>query len=115
MKKSITKTKILFILLILIIGIIGYKNIPVQSNEITPVNDEKPQKNLGIPTEIVKVTKENLVEKISYIGTIQSKETVLVSPKIPAEIVELNIAEGDYVKKGEILARLDDSNIRAKL
>ena len=34
---------------------------------------------------------------------------------MPGEIVELNIKEGDYIKKGEIIASLDSVSIEAKL
>jgi membrane fusion protein (multidrug efflux system) len=41
-------------------------------------------------------------------------DALSVSPKIPGRIVQLNVDEGDTVAAGEILAQLDDSDLRAE-
>ena len=38
-----------------------------------------------------------------------------VAGKIPGRIVELGAREGDYVEKGQVLARLDDAQVRARV
>lgn len=73
------------------------------------------QNDLGIPTEVISITLDQLTEKISYIGTVEAENSVLLSPKITSEISQLNFKEGDIIKKGDIIARLDNSQLEAKL
>jgi RND family efflux transporter MFP subunit len=44
-----------------------------------------------------------------------ARRQATVASKITAKMVELDIEEGDHVKAGQIIAKLDDTNIRAAL
>jgi RND family efflux transporter MFP subunit len=46
-------------------------------------------------------------------GYVVARRQATVASKITAKMVELNIEEGDHVKAGQIIAKLDDTNIRA--
>jgi len=48
-------------------------------------------------------------------GYVIARRQATVSSKVTAKVVELLIEEGKPVKAGEVLARLDDSNVRAQL
>jgi HlyD family secretion protein len=48
-------------------------------------------------------------------GYVVARRQATVASKITARMVELDIEEGDHVKAGQIIARLDDTNIRAAL
>src|SRR5450631_3532262 len=48
-------------------------------------------------------------------GYVVARRQATVASKITAKMVELDIEEGDHVKANQIIARLDDSNIRASL
>jgi RND family efflux transporter MFP subunit len=48
-------------------------------------------------------------------GYVVARRQATVASKITAKMVELDIEEGDHVKAGQIIARLDDTNIRAVL
>lgn len=54
-----------------------------------------------------KVTKQSIIETVSANGKIQPETEVKVSPDISGEIIELYVKEGDVVKKGDILAKVD--------
>lgn len=49
----------------------------------------------------------------SYAGTLDSTATI-VSAKVSAEILQLYAKEGQWVKKGELLAKLDDTTYKIK-
>lgn len=53
-----------------------------------------------------KVTKRTIVETVNASGKVYPEVEVKLSPDISGEIVELNVAEGDSVKKGQVLARI---------
>jgi RND family efflux transporter MFP subunit len=48
-------------------------------------------------------------------GYVVARREAAVASKITGKMVELNIEEGDRVKAGQVIARLDDTNIRAAL
>src|ERR1700723_4577081 len=48
-------------------------------------------------------------------GYVVARRQATVASKITARMVELDIEEGDHVKPGQIIAKLDDTNIRAAL
>jgi len=61
------------------------------------------------------VKKQNLKITVSANGTIQPERTVNVSPKNAGIVERLLVKEGDFVKKGEIIAYMDDSNLQGEL
>ena len=48
-------------------------------------------------------------------GYVVARRQATVASKITARMVELDIEEGDRVKAGQVIAKLDDTNIRAAL
>jgi len=48
-------------------------------------------------------------------GYVVARREAAVASKITGKMVELDIEEGDRVKAGQVIARLDDTNIRASL
>ena len=48
-------------------------------------------------------------------GYVVARRQATVSSKITDKMVELDIEEGDHVKAGQVIAKLDDTNIRASL
>jgi RND family efflux transporter MFP subunit len=48
-------------------------------------------------------------------GYVVARRQATVASKITAKMVELDIEEGDHVKEGQVIARLDDTNVRASL
>src|ERR1700733_9632055 len=48
-------------------------------------------------------------------GYVVARRQATVASEITAKMVELEIEEGDHVKAGQIIAKLDDTNIRAAL
>lgn len=56
---------------------------------------------------VEKVIRRNIIETVSANGKIQPAKDVKISPYISGEIVELYVKEGDFVKKGQKLAKID--------
>ena len=59
------------------------------------------------------------VEKVPVwaeaVGTVRSRQTTRVSPRIMGTILQIAANQGDAVTKGDVLARLDDREIAARL
>ncbi len=56
---------------------------------------------------VEKVTRRNIIETVSANGKIQPAKDVKISPYISGEVVQLYVKEGDFVKKGQKLAKID--------
>ncbi len=49
------------------------------------------------------------------VGTVQSVHEVTISSKLLARVTEINVKAGQAIRKGEVLLRLYDSDLRSKL
>ncbi|MDD4088271.1 MAG: biotin/lipoyl-binding protein, partial [Tissierellia bacterium] len=54
-------------------------------------------------------------ETINYVGTIEPKRSTTISPSIAGQITQVYVEEGSLVKYGDILVKIDDSQLRAGL
>lgn len=63
-------------------------------------------KHEGIKVSTEKVARKTIVETVNASGKVYPEIEVKMSPDISGEIVELNVAEGDSVTKGEVLAKI---------
>jgi HlyD family secretion protein len=63
-------------------------------------------KDEGIKVTAEKVTRRTIIETVNASGKIYPEVEVKMSPDISGEIVQLNVEEGDSVKKGQVLARI---------
>ncbi len=63
-------------------------------------------KDEGVKVTAEKVEKRTIVETVNASGKIYPEVEVKLSPDISGEIVQLDVAEGDSVKKGEVLAKI---------
>ncbi|PQJ20328.1 efflux RND transporter periplasmic adaptor subunit [Nonlabens tegetincola] len=61
----------------------------------------------GLLVETKEVTKMNVTETVSATGKIRPEVEVSISPEVPGEIIELPIKEGQAVKKGDLLVRIN--------
>lgn len=98
------KRKIITLLIIIIIVSI----VVIKVNGGKTESAAKSRGNLGIVTKVLIANEGQLARKIKYVGTIDSEKTINISPMVTADIIELNISEGDLVEKGDLIARLDN-------
>ncbi len=67
-------------------------------------NSTKPK---GIAVDFDEVTKRTIEEKVSASGRIFPEKEIKISSDVSGEIVELFVMEGDSVKSGQLLAKID--------
>jgi len=60
----------------------------------------------GIKVSTEKAEKRTITETVDASGKIYPELEVKISPDISGEVVELNVEEGDSVKRGQVLARI---------
>jgi membrane fusion protein, multidrug efflux system len=65
--------------------------------------------------EIQELALGTFMHFIEVQGTVEGDQVVLVSPEQPGVIREILVREGDFVEKGQVLARLESAAIQAGL
>lgn len=63
-------------------------------------------KGNAIEVELGEVAKKEIIEKVSASGKVRPEIELKISPDVSGEIIELNVQEGDSVKKGDLLIRI---------
>jgi len=76
---------------------------------------EVPQKEtLGIPVEVEEAVLGSIRDESNYIGSLKSKNEILLAFKQAGFLTELYVSEGSTFKKGDLLARLDTGEFLIK-
>ncbi|MER3499204.1 MAG: efflux RND transporter periplasmic adaptor subunit [Chitinophagaceae bacterium] len=71
------------------------------------------QPPMAVDVYVVKPTAIN--EQIEVSGSLLANETTEIHPEISGRLVQLNIAEGKFVGKGALLAKIYDGDLQAQL
>ncbi len=74
------------------------------------VNRENRKK---ISVQTGKVEKKDLVQVVTASGEVRPKRYVNVGANVSGRLVEINVKEGDRVKKGQVLARVESERYQA--
>ncbi len=72
-------------------------------------------KDMGLPVTTTPLSKGEISETLSIKAPLQGTESVEVASSIHSEVVQLNVAEGDRVSKGQVLAVLNAEDIRTEI
>jgi membrane fusion protein (multidrug efflux system) len=63
----------------------------------------------GKPTvEVAQVELMDLVDETQTVGSLRSRQGVVLRPEVSGRITQLNFRDGDRVKKGQLLVQFDD-------
>ncbi len=68
----------------------------------------------AVPVEVAVVERREISSYIETNGTLEAENEVDLVARVTAPIVDLRVEEGMRVDKGQILARLDDRELRAR-
>jgi HlyD family secretion protein len=68
-----------------------------------------------IEVEFAKAKRATIVEKVSASGTVQPVTEVKIAPEVSGEIIDLLIAEGDSVRKGQTLVKIRPDTWQSQL
>lgn len=100
MKKRIL---IIVVALVIIAGLIAVRRIRVQQKENAPLAPEP-----TIAVRVAPVAQERVVRSRHVLGTVLGADEADLAPRIMAQVIAVNVREGDLVQAGQVLATLDD-------
>ena len=68
-----------------------------------------------MPVEVAAVNEQKMSDTFTAIGTIEAMEEITVVSEIDGVITDIPFEEGSYVKRGQLITKLDDSQLEAEL
>ncbi|AFW95579.1 MULTISPECIES: efflux RND transporter periplasmic adaptor subunit [Nostocales] len=76
---------------------------------------QQKNKPLDVTKLTVPVEAKSVTVRITASGKVQPVQSVNISPKSPGLLADLNVEQGDTVKQGQIIARMDNSEIKMRI
>jgi RND family efflux transporter MFP subunit len=64
---------------------------------------------------VFEISRQRISEKLVFTGVIEAWQTINVTPEVGGRIANINVEEGDKVRKGQLLAELDTRATRLQL
>ena len=65
--------------------------------------------------EVGQVQEQSLADEAQTVGSLRSRQSVVIRPEVGGRITQLNFRDGDRVRKGQLLVQLDDQLQRAQV
>lgn len=97
----------LLLVILLALGVLG------GDSKIAP--GTQALKTLALPneTDIFTVNRQMTANALTWQGTVRSRWVVKITPKLTARIIDIPVHPGDRLKKGMLIAKLDDRDLVA--
>jgi RND family efflux transporter MFP subunit len=80
----------------------------IEPGLLEPRSDQLPNRPLG------EVLLEKVPIRYELIGSIQSRVPIMAASRVAARVVEVRVGAGDHVLQGQVLVRLDASDLNAQ-
>lgn len=96
----------LIVLLLYMLGMIGHSKTPPGSTALQRQSLQALEKAVVISKVVDDV--------LSWPGTVRSRTEAKIAPRVTARIMEITVNAGDKVKKGDVIALLDQKALRAQ-
>ncbi len=110
--------KPLLIILLCIVGLYFFKTyyLDAETKSETEVSKSStPEKASKLPVDIYIAQEVNQGSTILATGTVVPNEEVELKSEASGRLVKLNLREGSYVKKGQLIAKINDEDLTAQL
>ena len=65
--------------------------------------------------EVAKVERVSLRDDAQSVGSLRSRQSVMMRPEVPGRVREIGFSDGAVVRKGQLLVQLDDTLQRAEI
>ena len=114
MNKSRTTRGILLALVAAGLGYYGWQHFHGENLE-TAANGAAKGARGAVRVSVATVEKADFPVYLTSLGTVQAFNTVLVRPRVDGEIVKIAFTEGQFVKQGDLLTRIDPRPYQAAL
>jgi len=78
----------------------------------SPADNHAPAATAPLPVQVIMPRSAEIFAKYHTTATISSDADAPIPARVAGEVIEILVEEGDWVEKGEVLARLDGERLR---
>jgi len=97
------------ILLLAVLGGVGFLGFKIYERlQETGAAPRKQRGTTAAPVEVAAVSRGPIELRRTFTGTLEAPDELIVAPKIPGRLKELTVHLSDIVKRGQVVARLDN-------
>ncbi|HVL39141.1 MAG TPA: efflux RND transporter periplasmic adaptor subunit [Fimbriimonadaceae bacterium] len=101
---------------LLVVGsLVGWRFVQKGQQEQELQQTQQARQGAVPAVEVAVAGPETIVASLSAVGTAESLHRVEISPKTSGRIEYLQVREGDQVRRGEVLVRIDPSELQAQV
>jgi RND family efflux transporter MFP subunit len=86
-----------------------------QTKSTHPPASAQRSRPIGVPVKLAVVQTSTLEESSEFVGTLQAQRTLPLRAEIDGRLSELFVKAGDFVRPGNIIARMESEELRAQL
>ncbi|MCG7530767.1 efflux RND transporter periplasmic adaptor subunit [Psychrobium sp. MM17-31] len=104
-----TTTKASIITALLITGLLS------GCSESNAKDEEKKEKEFAIPVVTAQIKQQPISSTYHSTATLESRDDAQVISRVTGIVEQLNVEEGDYVEKGQLLAKIDSRRYKLAL
>jgi len=108
-----TKKLTIFVIVIALLGLVGYRIISNQSAD--EKNNKKGDKKPPISVNGSVIFEEDYANNLSLSGSIEANENVEIRSEVSGLVEKIYFTEGQTVSKGQVLVKVNDIELRAQL
>jgi membrane fusion protein (multidrug efflux system) len=101
--------------LIVLVGVIVWRVIENHRQAADQARAAKARKSAAPVVSVATAVARDIVHEFQSVGNVESTSDVRIAPKVTGRVDYLTVREGDPVTRGEILARMDPSEIQASI
>jgi membrane fusion protein (multidrug efflux system) len=77
--------------------------------------EEKKEEDAAIPVEVQEIDRGDVAAVYSGTAALEADQEAVVVAKVAGEVIDLRVEEGQRVKQGDLLARLDGDRLRLQV
>jgi len=111
----VTKSKKLLLSTIVCVAVLAAASLAYRGADIR-AQDAKPARAVtDVPVSVATVTQQTVAVRIEAIGNAEAYSTVALKARVDGQIVEVNFREGQEVRKGAVLFKIDARPFEATL
>ncbi len=107
------KTLLLLVFALFFVGFIGYRIIKNSASEATGKGTTNQKPSLRVNAIII--SEKDFSNNIAVSGSIEANEQIEIRSEVSGIVDNIFFTEGSYVKKGQVLFKVNDSELRAQV
>jgi membrane fusion protein, multidrug efflux system len=107
-----------FILLLLaaaIVGTVMYQRSRASQTTGAAAGQGRRPQNMNVPVGVAAASLQDVPVKVSALGSVSPFNTVTVRPRVDGQLMQVGFQEGQFVRKGDLLAVIDPRPFQVQL